>query len=159
MIETERLKIIPLNYSRLKKFIACDNSLETEPGLKKAHRKIPGHLHNVIEKRILPVLKDKEIKNNLYNINWLVMSKQENAIVASYVFKGLPKEEKEIEIGNGTDSAFLNKGYMTEAISCAVKWAKEQNDVDYIIAETDPENILSIRVLEKNGFLEYKKIN
>jgi len=48
---------------------------------------------------------------------------------------------------------------MTEAISCAVKWAKEQNDVDYIIAETDPENILSIRVLEKNGFLEYKKIN
>jgi GNAT superfamily N-acetyltransferase len=156
MLESERLKIIPLNYDQLKKYTACDNSLENELGLKNSSRIIPEHLKNVIINKVLPAVK-KDSGSFLYNTIWLATDIQKNVIVASFGFKGLPNDEKEIEIGYGTESEFQNKGYMTEAISCAVDWAKNRSDIYYIIAETDSDNIASVKVLEKNGFIQFKK--
>ncbi|MBS1934647.1 MAG: GNAT family N-acetyltransferase, partial [Bacteroidetes bacterium] len=66
---------------------------------------------------------------------------------------------KEIEIGYGTFFSQLNKGIMTEAVGGMIDWAKARTDVDYILAETDEKNIASIRVLQKNNFQQFDKID
>jgi len=44
---------------------------------------------------------------------------------------------------------------MTEAVTAMIGWASEQIGVNYIEAETDPDNKASQRVLEKTGFHNY----
>jgi RimJ/RimL family protein N-acetyltransferase len=59
----------------------------------------------------------------------------------------------EVEIGYSTDNEHRNKGIMTETIAGLVQWIKNnKKEVKVIRAETDSENISSIRVLEKNDF-------
>lgn len=41
---------------------------------------------------------------------------------------------------------------MTEAVTAMSRWASEQISVNYVEAETDPDNKASQRVLEKAGF-------
>lgn len=66
-------------------------------------------------------------------------------------FKGQPDAENNVEVGYSILKAFQNKGYGSEATAGLVKWAFEQG-VESVTAETLPELVTSIRVLEKNGF-------
>jgi [ribosomal protein S5]-alanine N-acetyltransferase len=47
---------------------------------------------------------------------------------------------------------YQRRGYATEAVAGLIAWAFGRADVDRIIADTYPELVASIRVLEKNGF-------
>ena len=67
-------------------------------------------------------------------------------------FKGITADGM-VEIGYGIDEAYWGRGYATEAVIEAVKWASEQKGVTRIEAETDPDNAASQRVLQKAGFL------
>lgn len=66
-------------------------------------------------------------------------------------FKGLPAHGRP-EIGYGIDPAYWGQDYATEAVGALCRWAMEQNGVSGVEAETEPENLASQRVLEKNGF-------
>lgn len=162
VIETQRLKIFPLKYEQVVKYIENKNELERELELLESSWELPEHLVKMLKIKMLPVLKLKCEKENcnvedyMFNTIWLAVDKSKKAIVGDFGVKGDPDESGEIEIGYGTESSFQNKGYMTEMIGGLIDLAKNLKEVRYIIAETNNDNIPSIRVLEKNNFELYQ---
>ena len=67
-------------------------------------------------------------------------------------FKGKPSADGTVEIGYSMLPEFQCAGYATEAAGALVRCAFSQGEVARVIAETYPELLPSIRVLEKNGF-------
>lgn len=62
-------------------------------------------------------------------------------------FKG-PAKNRAVEIGYGILPSYEGNGYMTEAVQGMIRWAFAQQDVDFVEAETDPDNRASQRILE-----------
>jgi len=153
MIKTERLTLKPLTYQQLVKYIKCDNSLEVELRLNRTSRNVSPELKEALEQTILPNVKD-ESKNYLYSTLWTAISKIDNKMVGDLCIVGEPNTEGEIEIGYGTYDEFKNKGFMTEAVSGIIEWAKTQLEVKAIVATTEKNNIASFKVLEKNNFIK-----
>lgn len=67
-------------------------------------------------------------------------------------FKGKPSTRGIVEIGYSVLKQFQRTGYATEAVAALVRWAFSCKTVQCVKAETYPELIASIRVLEKNSF-------
>jgi len=67
-------------------------------------------------------------------------------------FKGIPADDGTVEIGYSMLPEFQGAGYATEAAGALVQKAFSQPQVARVIAETYPELLPSIRVLEKNNF-------
>lgn len=152
-METERLILKPLTYKQLVKYIKCDNSLEIELNLNKTSRTISLELKEAFKQTILPNVADKS-KNYLYSTLWTAISKIENKMIGDLCIVGEPNANGEIEIGYGTYDEFRNKGFMTEAVSGIIEWAKTQPKIKSIIASTDKTNNASFKVLEKNNFIK-----
>jgi [ribosomal protein S5]-alanine N-acetyltransferase len=153
-LETPRLRIIPLTKEQLANYSIPDFSLENSLHVNTVPRIVPEFLANVINNKILPSVSDIT-KNPLYYAFWTIIFKQENVMVGDFCFKGEPDEKGEVEIGYGTYPAFIGKGFMTEAVGEMVKWAFAQPHVQSVTAQTDPSNIASQKILEKNNFVEY----
>lgn len=152
-IDTKRLTIFPLTYDELVGYLACDFSLERKLGLNLIERTISEPLKEVIEHLILPNLKENLLLAH-YVSTWIIIDKIQNVIVGSFIFKGLPNENGEIEIGYGTEPIFFGQGYMTEAIGGLVQWAKNNIEITTLIAETEKNNIASQKVLINNNFTQ-----
>lgn len=151
-IETKRLIIKPLSEQEIRKYILDDNSLESLLELEHRSRIVTERIKEIIENKIIPNLIDKT-KKDLYYTFWIIINKKKNTMVGDISFKGEPNENGEIEIGYGTYPAFQRNGYMTEAIGKITNWAFDHDNLNAIIAETDPNNIASHKVLKKNKFI------
>lgn len=153
MVETERLKIIPLNFNQLQKFIENDSSLEQELGLTLNSREISTELKDALEHEIMPLVSSDE-DNYLYYTVWSIVLKSENKIIGDLCFKGKPDADGNIEIGYGTYEEFRGNGFMTEAVGGMIKWANNRKNLKAIIAKTEKENLVSAAVLQKNQFIK-----
>ena len=153
MIETKRLIIKPLTYKQLEKYIKNDNSLELELNLNETTRSISPELKEAFEQTILPNVADIS-KNYLFSTLWTIISKEDNKMVGDLCFVGAPNADGEIEIGYGTYETFAGLGFMTEAVGGMISWAKKQQGIRTIVADTEKQNIASFRVLDKNGFVK-----
>jgi RimJ/RimL family protein N-acetyltransferase len=153
MIETTRLKILPLTYGQLIKYIQADNSLEAELRLNPTSRNISPELKEALEETILPNVANPN-KNYLYATLWTAILKAENKMIGDLCFVGEPNPDGAIEIGYGTYEDFRRKGYMTEAVGGMIQWAKTQPGVRTILADTDKTNAASWAVLVKNKFVK-----
>ena len=154
MLETERLLLLPLNYEQLIKYIWLDYSLEQELRVKYHPRIVPPELLGTFEKVVLPRVADPK-RNYLYSTLWLLVLKSENVLVGDLCFKGDPDAYGEIEIGYGTYPEYHGKGYMTEAINGMLHWASKQPDLKTVVAETEKNNVASMKILEYNEFVKY----
>ncbi len=154
-VETDRLRLIPLSYSQLKKYLRADNLLENELGLSGTGRVIAEQVKGMVDHFTLPGIKQASGNNYLFRTFWIAVDKMQNRIVAELGFKGEPDVNGEIEIGYGTMPDQEGKGYMTEAVSGLVRWAEQREDVNGILAETHMDNIASIRIVQKNGFGQF----
>lgn len=67
-------------------------------------------------------------------------------------FKGI-EEGGSAEIGYGIGEEYRGNGYATEAVTAAAGWALAHEAVICVTAEVETENIASVRVLEKSGFI------
>ncbi len=74
-------------------------------------------------------------------------------LVGSGGFKSRP-DGGAVEIGYGTLARFQGRGYATEAMASLTAWALSQPGVTLVFAEALPENVPSVRVLQKAGFTE-----
>jgi [ribosomal protein S5]-alanine N-acetyltransferase len=153
-LETPRLRITPLTKEQLSNYSIPNYSLENSLHVNAISRIVPEFLANVINNKILPAVSDTT-KNPLYYTFWTIIFKQENIMVADCCFKGEPNDKGVIEIGYGTYPAFEGKGFMTEAVGEMIRWAFAQPNVQSVTAQTDPTNIASQKILEKNNFVEY----
>lgn len=152
MIETERLRLLPLSYDQLVKYIRADQSLEAELKLNPTKRLISPELKEALEETILPGVADLD-KNFLFSTLWTLILKSENKMVGDLCFVSPPDPIGEIEIGYGTYEDFRGSGFMTEAVRGMIGWAKTQAGVKAIVASTDKDNPASFSVLQKNGFI------
>lgn len=68
-------------------------------------------------------------------------------------FKGPPRTGV-VEIGYGVVKDFQRRGIATEAAAGLVRWARAHPQISMVAAHTLRELTASIRVLEKNGFVQ-----
>ncbi len=151
MIETERLLLKPLSQSELIKHIKSPADLADEMGLTPSDSLVEKEAQEAILNDLLPNLSDNK-KDAMFYTMWIMIKKKEKAIIGGFCFHGEPDENRQVEIGYGTDAKYRNKGYMTEAIKAIALCLREDKHVKTLMAETDKSNISSIRVLEKCGF-------
>ncbi|MDZ4681042.1 MAG: GNAT family N-acetyltransferase [Saprospiraceae bacterium] len=151
LLETERLRIFPLSYAQLISYLENDQSLEMELALQFHPREVSPALKEAFDETILPAM-ERAGENYVFSTLWTVVLKDRQMMAGDLCFQGAPNEQGVTEIGYGSHELFQGKGIMTEAVGVLVAWAFQQPDVLVVVAETDPENIASQRILEKNGF-------
>lgn len=157
MIETDRLTILPLTLSQLQLHIADRYQLEAEMGILRGHRQVVEPLLSILTHFTIPRLQDPSL-DPLYHTLWVAIDRQKNQFVAEAKFKGEPDETGSVEIGYGTYPALHRQGYMSEMVGGLVKWASQQPGVQRIVADTDVENVASQKVLMKNGFQLFDRV-
>ena len=86
-----------------------------------------------------------------YAIWNLELNDESGLIVGNLSFKGIC--DGIVEIGYGTYPKYEGQGFMTEAVTAVVRWAANQPCVNRIEAEAEGDNVASIRVLQKAGFI------
>ncbi|MDY9923905.1 GNAT family N-acetyltransferase [Methanobacterium sp.] len=157
MIKTKRLTIMPLTCDELKKHIDSPEELAKDLGLLPSQTLADENTKEVIINDLLPNIEDSN-KDPLFYTMWIIIEKNKRAIVGGICFHGEPDGNGEVEIGYGTDYGYRNKGIMTETIAGLIQWLKIDNKrVKIIRAETEVDNISSVRVLEKNDFKVFQR--
>lgn len=134
MIETKRLKIYPASLEQMEAVIVAEDNKE----LRTAYKEMLEGSLTYPDRREWYAL-------------WIIELK-DGTSVGNLCFKGLETNGC-AEIGYGVFETYQGRGYATEAVDAAVKWALKQSGVTRIEAETDPDNAASRRVLEKCGFI------
>lgn len=66
-----------------------------------------------------------------------------------------PDTKGQVETGYGINETYRNKGYMTEAVIRLIQWASDQENVKFVLAETETGNYGSQEVSEKAGMKKY----
>lgn len=84
---------------------------------------------------------------------YLLRDRPERIVVGNGGFKGKPDREGTVEIGYSIMEEHQRQGLGSEIVRGMVDWAFGHPEVKRVIAETLPELTPSIRVLEKNGFV------
>jgi ribosomal-protein-alanine N-acetyltransferase len=156
-LESKRLRIMPLNHKRLLQYLKAEGYFEKDNGLPYTGRTISRDVKEMVDNFTMPKIKSASDDDYLFYSFWVVINKSTGEIVAELGFKGPPDEEGRIEIGYGTMPEQENRGYMSEAVATMLQWGKENPRVRLILAETDQSNQRSIRVLQKNGFIEFER--
>ncbi len=87
---------------------------------------------------------------------WYAILREDESQPATLVgaggFFGPPSEDGVVEVGYSIVPSFEGRGYATELVRSLVTHALASGRVKRIIAHTRPENIGSVKVLEKSGF-------
>ncbi|WP_195984295.1 GNAT family N-acetyltransferase [Clostridium sp. D33t1_170424_F3] len=154
-LETKRLLLLPLDEVQIK------NWMENIPALEQAFRctydgeKMEGVFLQIVREQAEKVQNDRE--NWLFHTFWLLLRKEDRVVVGAADFKAPPGEDGAVEIGYGLNAAYEHNGYMTEAVEAMCGWAFVQPGIRTILAETEPENDASRRVLSRCAFRQYRE--
>jgi len=73
-------------------------------------------------------------------------------VIGDIGFHGPPDDTGTIEVGYSVIPSRRRRGYATEAAKALVGWARSQPSVHVIVAGCDPNNVSSVRTLERVGF-------
>jgi ribosomal-protein-alanine N-acetyltransferase len=83
---------------------------------------------------------------------WVMIESAARVVVGDIGFKGPPDEAGAIEMGYSVTPDRRRRGYATEAAGALAQWALRQPHVRLIVARCAPDNVASIRALERVGF-------
>lgn len=151
MIETARLRLHPLTVDQLIEYSRCDGSLELTLKIVRSQGPVSPELDEALQATILPSVKNAA-GNIFYSTLWTVIEKSSQKMVGDLCFMGDPDPSGELMLGYGLYEHCRGQGFMTEAVGAIVSWALSQTGVSAVVAETDPANEASWRVLQRNGF-------
>jgi len=155
ILETKKLKLIPLDAQNLRWSIEDHGKMERNLGVKITDTELEEPVKTAMRTSLQKVIENKE--DYLWYTNWVIVFKKENKIIGGLCFKGYPDEKGKVEIGYGMQDEYRCKGYATEAVKELINWAFSFNNVTEIIAETEKDNLASHRVLEKVGMEKYEE--
>jgi len=83
---------------------------------------------------------------------WILDTSEGSQLVGGGGFKGRPAHG-EVKIGYETRVPYRRTGIATEAVGSQVLWALGHADVTHVTAETQVDNVASVRVLKKLDFV------
>jgi ribosomal-protein-alanine N-acetyltransferase len=138
-LQTNRLKLICLTYE--------DMCASKENGNEMAEEFVRVYDYH---KALIKESKFKE-KDLVWFRLWDMVCVTDNKTIGGICFKGPANEKGQVEFGYGIAEEEWNKGYGTEAISKIIEWAKQQEGISNVIAETEKTNLASQRVVTKCG--------
>lgn len=98
-------------------------------------------------------------------IRFSIIEIESNEIIGSCGYNSLDFENAKAEIGYDIAKASWGRGYASEAISSLLDYAFSSLNLNRIEAKVEPENINSIKVLQKLNFTfegtlrQYERIN
>ncbi len=84
---------------------------------------------------------------------WVIIERESKTVVGDIGFIGPPGEDGAVEIGYSIIPDRRGRGYATEAARVLVDWALREPGVGSVVAGCEKENLPSIRVLERIGFV------
>ena len=146
---TPRLHLVPLTLPQLRLCLTDLPALEAELGLSISRDVLTDRVRGAIRIKIEKMTEMDESRHP-WQTYWLIIV-NENKIGAGLAgFKGYPDESGSSEIGYGIDSAYQNKGFMSEAVRALVDWALGHPLCQRVTASA-VENPASRRLLEKIG--------
>lgn len=148
-ILTDRLTLIPLGLHQLQFCLNNISLLESELGFPIARDFFTDRVRRAIGMKI-EKMKNADVHQHAWFTYWLIVIKEEKIGAGMLGFKGYPNGEGSTEIGYGIDTAYQNKGYMSEAVQALMDWAFT-HPFCKVITATEVENPASSRLLEKLG--------
>lgn len=155
MIETSRLKLVPLNHEQLLLYKHNPEALAMSLGTNfqpKHHD--PEILPHLIEALDMWIAWTKEHESQFeWYTTWEIILKKENIAIGGIGFSGYPDSEGKSMVGYGLDTRYFGQGYATEALKGLINWAFSHKELNAIVADTLTTGIPSQRVLIKNGFV------
>ncbi len=154
MIESKRLKLVPLKAKQLELLVNDITAFERDFNYPYRGQSLLGELHEVFKNQISII--EQKGEDYMWCTFWMMIHKKEKIIVGSLSFKDTPDEDGVIEIGYGIGKPYEGKGYTTEAVKSMISWAFTQPSVFKVTAEVSKENFASQRVLEKCNMKRYK---
>ncbi|HUS61785.1 MAG TPA: GNAT family N-acetyltransferase [Acidimicrobiales bacterium] len=83
---------------------------------------------------------------------WYVLCRRPRALIGQAGFKGRPDDRGTVELGYSLLPSSQGRGFGTELVRALTMWAFSHEAVDRVMADTYPEFVSSVRVLEKNRF-------
>ena len=158
MIHTKRLLLKPLNADELLLEINNKNQLDKSLNLNSRinENNIQDiHVQKALEYRMKMVI-EHPVSYEWYT-SWVLIAVKESVIIGGIMLMSEPKNG-EVEIGYGLDDYYQNNGYMTEAVTELIYWMfEESEELEYVIAETEKDNIASQKMLMHAGMTKYKE--
>lgn len=85
-------------------------------------------------------------------IRYSIIELESNNIIGSCGFNYFDFENAKAEIGYDLNKMYWGQGFAKEAITCLIQYAFSDLNLNRIEAKIEPENINSIRLIEKLSF-------
>lgn len=95
-------------------------------------------IHHDFEKRVL--------------FQWGIARCEDDGIIGTCTLYHIDTNNRRAEIGYALGSEYWGKGYMQEALTLFINFCFGNLDLNRLEADVDPQNISSIKVLERLGF-------
>lgn len=156
MLETTRLKLVPLTHAHMLLYkndpLALAKSLNIQYLERQNDPATANDLAEAIDFWITGTQKHPE--HFEWFTTWEIILKEENVAVGGIGFAGLPDEHGKSMTGYGIDMRYHGRGIATEALQAMIEWAFQNDCLKTIIADTPVNHIASQRVLIKNNFVE-----
>ena len=87
------------------------------------------------------------------SIMWAITLKENNTLVGTICFWNIDAENKKAEIGYMLHPQFQGKGIMQEAVQKVIEYGFESLQLNSIVAGFQKNNLRSLKLLERNGFI------
>lgn len=149
-LESERLLLVPLTLAQMEQQLRDYAGLERSLGVPPGQGRLPARLRSVVANSITQMERDPATQ--IWHTYWVMVCKEDPAIVGGLGFKGTAQGDGEVEIGYGVEEDQRGRGYATEAVIRLAEWAFAQPGIRSILAETANTNADSMRVLQRVGF-------
>jgi RimJ/RimL family protein N-acetyltransferase len=80
-----------------------------------------------------------------------IVRRRDGAAIGACGFLGPPDETGAVQVGYGLAESARRQGYATEALRGLLGWARSQNGLTCVLADTTRSNVRSQRVMERAG--------
>jgi [ribosomal protein S5]-alanine N-acetyltransferase len=150
-LTTERLNLRQMKIQDENEIFALRSDERVQEFLDRPKAKIIDDARKFIEK-----INDGIAKNEW--IYWGITLKNESKLIGTICFWNISKEHFRAEIGYELHPDFQGKGIMQEAIIKVIDYGFEKIKFNSIVANLDPNNSKSIKLLERNGFICDRKL-
>jgi ribosomal-protein-alanine N-acetyltransferase len=156
MLETSRLKLVPLTHEQLLLYKNHPQALAANLNLNYLERQNdPSVIHELAGATNFWLKNTKKHPQQFeWFTTWEIILKAENVAIGGIGFSGLPDIEGKSMTGYGLDMRYYGRGIATEALTAMIAWAFQNQDLKKIIADTPIQHVASQRVLLKNNFTE-----
>ena len=93
------------------------------------------------------------------SIYWVISSQSVNKLIGTICLWNIDKQENKAEIGFELLPEYMGKGIMQEVIPVVIEFGFSKMNLDSIEGEVEPNNIKSIKLMEKFGFIFNRKLD